>query len=57
MEPPIVKKTCPTCGAQDYLFRSRKTIPAVPEKNEPESVETKYRCRACGHEWRVRVQQ
>jgi DNA-directed RNA polymerase subunit M/transcription elongation factor TFIIS len=53
MDQPIVKKTCPECGAQDYQFRSRKTIPA--KENEPEAVETTYRCKACGKEWRVRA--
>jgi DNA-directed RNA polymerase subunit M/transcription elongation factor TFIIS len=50
-------RTCPECGSGEYAFRSRKTIPAAPEKNEPEAVETKYRCKACGHEWRERVSE
>ncbi len=48
-------KTCPKCGSGDYQFRSRKKIEADPDKGEPEAWETKYRCRACGKEWRVRV--
>jgi DNA-directed RNA polymerase subunit M/transcription elongation factor TFIIS len=52
---PVVTKTCPKCGSGDYSFRSRKTIAAATEKNEPAAVETKYRCKGCGHEWRVRV--
>lgn len=43
-------KTCPACGSNDYQFRTRKKI----EEPEP-AVETKYRCKACGHEWRVRL--
>jgi DNA-directed RNA polymerase subunit M/transcription elongation factor TFIIS len=48
-------RTCPECGSRDYAFRSRKAIPAVPEKNEVPAVETKYHCKACGHAWRERV--
>jgi DNA-directed RNA polymerase subunit M/transcription elongation factor TFIIS len=47
-------KTCPKCGSGEYTFRSRKKIPADPEKNEPEAIETKYRCKKCEHEWKVR---
>jgi DNA-directed RNA polymerase subunit M/transcription elongation factor TFIIS len=50
-----VSRTCPACGSSDYAFRSRRKILAAPEKGEAEAVETKYRCKACGHEWRVRV--
>jgi DNA-directed RNA polymerase subunit M/transcription elongation factor TFIIS len=46
-------RTCPSCGSGDYLFRARKTIP--PEQGQGEAVETKYRCKSCGHEWRVRA--
>ena len=48
-------RTCPQCASLDYTFRSRRTIPAAPEKGEPEATETKYRCKSCGHEWRVRT--
>jgi transposase-like protein len=47
-------KTCPRCGSGDYSFRSRKKIPADPEKGEPETTETKYRCKKCEREWKVR---
>jgi hypothetical protein len=46
-------RACPKCGTADYTFRRRKTIPA--KESEPEAVETKYRCRACQREWRIRV--
>jgi transposase-like protein len=46
-------RTCPACGSSDYLFRSRRKIEA--EKGEPEVVETKYRCRACGKDWQEKV--
>jgi DNA-directed RNA polymerase subunit M/transcription elongation factor TFIIS len=50
-----VTRTCPKCGSDDYTFRHRKKIEADPEEGEPPAVETKYRCKACGKEWRVRV--
>jgi transposase-like protein len=46
-------RTCPACGSTDYVFRGRKKVPA--EQGQPAAVETKYRCRACGKEWKVRV--
>jgi DNA-directed RNA polymerase subunit M/transcription elongation factor TFIIS len=51
--PLAAKKSCPKCGSADYTFRSRKTIPA--KETEPKAIETKYRCKACGYEWRLRV--
>jgi transposase-like protein len=48
-------KTCPRCGNRDYSFRSRKKGPADAEKGEPGAWETKYRCKACEKEWRVRT--
>ena len=51
MEQPA--KTCPKCGSGDYTFRSRKKIEAA--EGQEAAVETKYRCKACGHEWKVRV--
>jgi DNA-directed RNA polymerase subunit M/transcription elongation factor TFIIS len=53
MEQP--KKTCPNCGSDDYIFRGRKKIEAKPENGEPATLETKSRCKACGHEWKVRT--
>ena len=46
-------RCCPKCESRDYVFRNRKTIPA--EAGQPEAVETKFRCRGCGHEWKERV--
>ena len=46
-------RCCPKCESKDYVFRNRKTIPA--EAGQPEAVETKFRCRGCGHEWKERV--
>jgi DNA-directed RNA polymerase subunit M/transcription elongation factor TFIIS len=51
----VPSQKCPQCGSDDYLFRGRKRIAAEPEKGQKEAVETKYRCKPCGHEWRVRV--
>jgi DNA-directed RNA polymerase subunit M/transcription elongation factor TFIIS len=53
MESQQTGRTCPKCGSGDYAFRSRKKLP--PEGEQPEAVETKYRCKACAHEWKVRV--
>jgi transposase-like protein len=46
------KKKCPKCGSEERLVRSRKTIAASDEG--PAGVETKYRCRPCGKDYRVR---
>jgi transposase-like protein len=54
MELQIGGRTCPECGSYDYQFRNRKK---VAEEGKGEAVETKYRCKACGHEWRVRVSE
>jgi DNA-directed RNA polymerase subunit M/transcription elongation factor TFIIS len=43
------KKSCPACGSSRYQFRSRKKVAG----GHGGTVETKYRCKACGHEWRV----
>ena len=40
------RTACPSCGRQ-------VTIPA--ENGQPEAMETKYRCKSCEHEWKVRV--
>jgi hypothetical protein len=49
MDVPTTGRACPECGSTDYQFRSRKK---VIEEGSPEAVETKYRCKACTHEWR-----
>jgi hypothetical protein len=51
MEQPA--KACPKCGSGDYAFRGRKRIEAAA--GQEAAVETKYRCKACNHEWKVRV--
>ena len=53
METTSTGRTCPKCGSTDYLFRGRKKVATEPEK--PEAVEPKYRCKACGHDLKVRV--
>jgi DNA-directed RNA polymerase subunit M/transcription elongation factor TFIIS len=45
-------KTCPKCGSGDYQFRGRKKVAAAG--GQPEATETKYRCKRCEHEWKVR---
>jgi len=52
MEQPKTSRTCPECGSGDYQFRGRKKIAGEDGK---EAMETKYRCKACGHEWKVRM--
>jgi len=44
-------RKCPACASDDYQFRSRKTLPADPQQ-DAEHWETKYRCKACGKEWK-----
>ncbi len=46
-------RTCPACGSGKYQFRSRKKIPA--EAGMKDAMETKYRCKECEHEWKVRT--
>ncbi len=48
-------KTCPKCGSGNYQFRSRRKITPEPGREGSEVTETKYRCKACGHEWKVRT--
>jgi DNA-directed RNA polymerase subunit M/transcription elongation factor TFIIS len=45
------RRTCPACGDGDYTFRSRRQV--VKKPGEPDEVETKFRCKSCGEEWRV----
>jgi DNA-directed RNA polymerase subunit M/transcription elongation factor TFIIS len=50
MEPEAWRfRACPNCQSKDYQFRNRKKIAG---ENGAESVETKFRCKSCGHEWR-----
>jgi DNA-directed RNA polymerase subunit M/transcription elongation factor TFIIS len=49
----VPTKTCPKCGSGDYTFRSRKKIETA--EGQEAGIETKYRCKACSHEWRVRT--
>jgi len=52
MTPPErLKRCCPKCQSTSHLFRARKTV----EEADGKYVETKYRCRACTHQWRDRV--
>lgn len=45
------KRCCPKCQSTSYLFRARKTV----EEAEGKFTDTKYRCRACAHQWWDRV--
>jgi len=51
---PTATRTCPECGSSDYVFRGRKKVAPKQEEQGP-VVETKYICKACGCEWKVRV--
>jgi DNA-directed RNA polymerase subunit M/transcription elongation factor TFIIS len=46
MEP--TGRRCPKCSSTDYLFRGRKKLAT----DHGEVLVTKYRCRACDHEWK-----
>lgn len=47
MSPERPKRSCPKCQSTSYLFRARKSVEGADGK----CVETKYRCRACSHQW------
>jgi len=54
MDQPVTgRRHCPECGSTEYLFRGRKKIAAEAEQQA--AVETTYRCKVCGHQWKVRV--
>jgi DNA-directed RNA polymerase subunit M/transcription elongation factor TFIIS len=44
-------RTCPKCGSGDYQLRSRRKVAG----ENGQEMETKYRCKACQHEWKVRA--
>ena len=46
-------RACPACGSENYTFRSRKQIEATAEQEA--MLETKYRCKGCGNEWKETV--
>ncbi len=48
-------RCCPKCGSREYVFRGWKKLPTEAEQSA--AVETKYRCKACGKEWKVRVSE
>ncbi len=45
-------RSCPACGSENHTFRSRKQIEAAAEQQA--MLETKYRCKGCGKEWKVK---
>ena len=47
-----IKRACPECGSEKYLFRGRKKI---AEAGKPEVVEATYRCKECEHIWKERT--
>jgi transposase-like protein len=53
MEQKQTARTCPACGSTEYQFRSRKKIST--KSGHSETTETKYRCKSCEHEWKVRT--
>jgi DNA-directed RNA polymerase subunit M/transcription elongation factor TFIIS len=44
---------CPKCGSTDYAFRGRKKV--SQDNGQQAIVETKYRCKACGKDWKETV--
>jgi rubredoxin len=46
-------RACPECRSGDYAFRGRRQIEATA--GQVAMLETKYRCKGCGHEWKERV--
>jgi hypothetical protein len=54
VQPFVPSKKCPQCGKSEYQFRGRKKIAADQATSQPEQWDTKFRCRACNHEWRVK---
>ena len=44
-------RCCPKCENKGYMFRARKNV----EEPEGKFISTKYRCRACSHEWWERI--
>jgi transposase-like protein len=46
-------RTCPKCNSGAYTFRSRKKVERA--EGQEAAIETKYRCKACGHEWKATV--
>lgn len=47
-------RVCPACGSANYAFRSRKQIETTTAEQEA-MLETKYRCKECGEEWKETV--
>lgn len=54
---PTPTRICPKCGSGNYAFRFRKKITPEPGQDGPEEMETKYKCKACEHEWKVRSKE
>jgi len=48
-------KQYPKCASKDYQFRARRNLLADPVKKTPAATETKYRCTACGHMWKLTI--
>lgn len=53
MERRVSLRTCPECGGNVYVLRGRKQVGPEPGEMEP-MLETKYHCRGCVCEWKVR---
>jgi hypothetical protein len=47
------RRSCPACGGGDYAFRSRKQIEVTADQEA--MLETKYRCKGCGKDWKETV--
>ena len=47
------RRVCQACGSERYLFRGRKKI--LAREGQQQAMETKYRCKECGHAWKEQV--
>jgi hypothetical protein len=50
------KRSCSASGSGDYRFWSRRQIVRKPGKEGPDQIETKFRCKSCGEDGRVRTE-
>jgi hypothetical protein len=52
-KPVCPSRNCPECGSENYTFRSWSQIEDTPEQEA--MIETKYRCKGSGEQWKEKV--